>query len=96
MNVNNGLQGLQQIFQSPEVSKAEGVTPEAAPEGQTAAAVDQATLSPAASLAAQAPSDSDVRMDKVSQIQQALAGGNYNVSSSAVAGKMIDQMLGKS
>jgi anti-sigma28 factor (negative regulator of flagellin synthesis) len=34
-------------------------------------------------------------MDKVAAIQQALASGTYNVPASEVAGKMIDQMLGK-
>jgi anti-sigma28 factor (negative regulator of flagellin synthesis) len=34
-------------------------------------------------------------MDKVTQVQQALAAGTYNVPSSEVAGKMLDQMLGK-
>jgi negative regulator of flagellin synthesis FlgM len=46
-------------------------------------------------MAAAAAPDSDVRMDKVAEIQQALASGSYNVPASAVAGKMIDQMLGK-
>jgi anti-sigma28 factor (negative regulator of flagellin synthesis) len=34
-------------------------------------------------------------MDKVVKVQQALAAGTYNVPSSEVASKMIDQMLGK-
>ena len=34
-------------------------------------------------------------MEKVAEIQQALASGTYNVPAAAVAGKMIDQMLGR-
>jgi negative regulator of flagellin synthesis FlgM len=85
---------LQQLFSSPEVTEAAGKT--SAQGSQRAEAEgDQATLSTAASMAAAAAPDSDVRMDKVAEIQQALASGSYNVPASAVAGKMIDQMLGK-
>jgi anti-sigma28 factor (negative regulator of flagellin synthesis) len=34
-------------------------------------------------------------MEKVAEIQQALTSGTYNIPASQVAGKMIDQMLGK-
>ena len=89
MNVSNNLQALQQLFSSPEVTEAAGKT--SAQGSQRAEAEgDQATLSTAASMAAAA-----ARMDKVAEIQQALASGSYNVPASAVAGKMIDQMLGK-
>jgi negative regulator of flagellin synthesis FlgM len=94
MNVSNNLQALQQLFSSPEVTETTGKT--SGPASQRAeAGTDQATLSAAASVAAAAAPDSDVRMDKVAEIQQALASGSYNVPASAVAGKMIDQMLGK-
>lgn len=96
MNVNNHLQGLQQLLSSQEVTKTAAARPGAA--GQASAAPsgsDAATLSAAASLAARSAPDADVRMEKVSAVQQALASGNYKVPSSDVAGKMIDQMLGK-
>jgi negative regulator of flagellin synthesis FlgM len=93
MKVSNDLQGLQQILSAPAVEKSGGAG--GAKESAQAAVSDQATLSPAASLAAQAGPDSDVRMEKVAQVQQALAAGSYNVPSSAVADKMIDRMLGK-
>ncbi|MFZ0632948.1 MAG: flagellar biosynthesis anti-sigma factor FlgM [Acidobacteriaceae bacterium] len=93
MNINNNLQGLQQLFASQEVAgNSSGKTPGATTSGS---GVDEATLSSAASAAAQAAPDSDVRMDKVAQVQQALAAGTYNVSSSDVANRMIDTMLGK-
>ena len=38
-------------------------------------------------------SDSTVRMDKVTEIQAALASGSYNVPASAVASKVVDSML---
>lgn len=94
MNVSNNLQALQELFSSPEVTEAAGKT-SAQGSRRAEAGTDQATLSTAASMAAAAAPDSDVRMDKVAAIQQALASGSYNVPASAVAGKMIDQMLGK-
>ncbi len=94
MNVNNDLQGVQQLFSSQQVIRAEGAKTQNAAGSAAAAGADEATLSHAASLASQAASDSDVRMDKVAEVQQALASGTYNVSSGEVAGKMIDRMLG--
>lgn|ERR1700742_2392277 len=96
MNVNNSLQGMQQLFSSQDVTRPAGQTnPSADQTTQLDAGSDRATLSAAASLAAAASPDSDVRMDKVSAIQQALATGSYSVPASEVAGKMIDQMLGR-
>jgi negative regulator of flagellin synthesis FlgM len=94
MNVNNGLQGLQQLFSSQEVAQSGG---KAGPKGveDAQAGTDQATLSAAASVASSSAPDSDVRMDKVAEVQAALASGTYDVPAAAVAGKMIDQMLGK-
>jgi negative regulator of flagellin synthesis FlgM len=95
MNVNNDLQGMQQLFSSQEVTKTQSSAAQGANSQAPAIGTDEATLSSAASYAAQAAPDSDVRMDKVVQVQQALAAGTYNVPSSEVASKMIDQMLGK-
>ncbi len=96
MNVSNNLQGMQQLFSSQEVARtASQANQSAASTAQPEAGSDHATLSAAASLTAAAAPDSDVRMDKVTAIQQALASGTYNVPASEVAGKMIDQMLGK-
>lgn len=95
MNVKNDIQSLQQIFESQQVTGAAGAKSKSAAEPAEAAGADQATLSAAASLAAHASSVSDVRTEKVAEVQQALAAGTYNVPSSAVAGKMIDHMMGK-
>jgi flagellar biosynthesis anti-sigma factor FlgM len=94
MNVNNDIQGMQQLFPAQEVTKTETATPQRPGEAAVSDSADQATLSPAASMAAEAAQDSGVRMDKVTAVQQALADGSYSVPSSAVAGKMIDHMLG--
>jgi negative regulator of flagellin synthesis FlgM len=94
MNVNNNLQGLQQLFSSDPVARAENGGGSAG-VGAVESRTDEATLSSAASAAAQSAPDADVRMDKVVEVQQALAAGTYQVPSSAVADKMIEQMLGK-
>ena len=95
MNVNNDLQGLQSVFASQEVEKVQAEKSGQAEASGAGSGADEATLSTAASAAAQAAPDSDVRMDKVTEVQQALAAGTYNVPASAVADKMINQMLGK-
>ncbi|HTV16509.1 MAG TPA: flagellar biosynthesis anti-sigma factor FlgM [Acidobacteriaceae bacterium] len=95
MNVNNDVQGLQQLFPTQEIGKTEAAAPQRSGTETSSSAVDQATLSPAASMAAEAAQDSGVRMDKVTAVQQAIAAGTYSVPSSDVAGKIIDQMLGK-
>ncbi|MFP5230338.1 MAG: flagellar biosynthesis anti-sigma factor FlgM [Acidobacteriota bacterium] len=94
MNIQNNLQGLQQLFSSEAVTQTAGKTG-ASPSGVPKPGTDQATLSSAASVAAAAAPDSDVRMEKVTAIQQAIAAGTYQVPASAVAGKMIDHMMGK-
>lgn len=93
MKVTNELQGLEQIVPAREIAKA-GAAGQAQGTAGSAAA-DEATLSSAASLAAQAAPDSDVRMEKVVQVQQAMATGSYDVPASDVANKMIERMLGK-
>ena len=63
------------------------------------ASVDQTSLSSAAGLvgglAAQASQTSDVRMEKVTALQQAISSGTYNVSSSDVADKIIGSLSGR-
>lgn len=54
---------------------------------------DQATFSQAATEVSQATDASAVRVDKVAAVQQAIASGTYNVSGTAVAGKVIDALL---
>jgi flagellar biosynthesis anti-sigma factor FlgM len=94
MNVNNNLQGMQQLFSSEPVTRAENGREDSAGAVGAGGGRDQATLSSAASLASTTAPDADVRMDKVAEIRQALAAGSYQVPASAVADKMINQILG--
>jgi flagellar biosynthesis anti-sigma factor FlgM len=74
-------------------ASAANAAPAAAPS--TSLERDQTHWSHAAVLASAASADSDVRLEKVAQIQQALTEGTYAVSPSAVAGKLIDHLLQK-
>jgi negative regulator of flagellin synthesis FlgM len=59
----------------------------------TAGSADSAKLSAAGGMASQATDTSDVRMDKVAALQQAIASGSYSVSASDVADKMVESLL---
>jgi negative regulator of flagellin synthesis FlgM len=103
MSYASGIGSLQQTISSitsPETKPAPQVSaPDSgskASEGPTANTeqVDQASLSSTGGLVAQALEGSDTRSAKVAPLQQAIAAGNYSVSSSDVADKMIQSMLG--
>lgn len=102
MSYTNGIGSLQQVLNSmtpattqPASQAAELVNAPkpnqaaAAPAGQ----VDQASLSSTSGVIAHALEGSDVRTEKVAALQQAIASGSYSVSSSDVAGKMVDSLL---
>jgi negative regulator of flagellin synthesis FlgM len=57
------------------------------------AQTDHADLSAAGGLISKALEGTDVRTSKVEALQQAIASGSYHVSSSDVAGKMIQSLL---
>jgi negative regulator of flagellin synthesis FlgM len=99
----NGI-GVQQTIDATEVASSAGANrtarTEQGPASQpvqngwsNASGVDQASLSSTAALVAQALSESDVRTDEVSSLQQSIAAGTYNVPASAVADKLIGTLL---
>lgn len=95
MNISNDLQFIQQALGENQVSGVERQSSASAVSHSSRAtdAGDQAHLSPAASLASQAASLPDVRMEKVQSIQGAIAEGSYHVSSTDLAHSLIGHML---
>ena len=95
MDIRNNVDGLKTLLgvQTLATDKAKP-----ARNDSTASATeltgDRATLSAGAAVASQAVSASDVRMDKVTAVQSAIAAGAYSVPASAVAGKVMEAMLG--
>jgi flagellar biosynthesis anti-sigma factor FlgM len=96
MDIRSSLEGLNSILGT---ETASSVAAKQTKGGSTAAASaagsDQATVSSAGSEISQLADSSDVRLDKVTEIQSALASGSYNVAASAVASKVVDSMLGE-
>jgi len=94
MDIRSGYEGLKSIL-----GVSQPVQPSTQPKSNTVTSgsglgSDQATFSNAASAVSQSSADSGVRTDKVAQIQAALAAGTYSVSSGALAGRLVDSMLG--
>ena len=56
-------------------------------------AVDETSISSTSELLSAALSGSDVRLEKVLPLQQAIVNGTYNVSSSDVAEKLINSLV---
>jgi negative regulator of flagellin synthesis FlgM len=99
MNINDVRQSAPDTLNdSLAVSQAASVNgvqsqQRASSTGTAAGFDDRTELSTAASLANHAMSVSDVRMDKVAAMQQALANGSYQVSAADVAGKLLNHMM---
>ena len=94
MDIRTDFQNLQRISGEAAVPRSERAAGVAGSTNSSAPSSDEAHLSSAAKMATQTGSLPDVRADKVAGVQAALAAGTYNVSSSEVAGKLIDHMLG--
>ena len=94
MDIRSSLDGLRSLL---GVSQSASSSAQQVRQQQTPAAgsfsADHATLSSAGSLASQALTEDGVRMDKVADIQAALAAGTYNIPASAVASRIVDSML---
>jgi flagellar biosynthesis anti-sigma factor FlgM len=69
-------------------------SPSASPVSQTTSATDSSELSPAAQAMAHAMQMPDVRQDRVSSLQQQIAGGNYDVPPQDVADAMLRNFAG--
>jgi len=100
MTYSNGISDLKQALSSiapASTTEAQQVVSAKTKESSAAAPrgtqADEARLSSTGGLIAQALGGSDVRADKVAALQQAIANGSYNVSSSDVADKMIQSLL---
>jgi flagellar biosynthesis anti-sigma factor FlgM len=94
MDIRSSLDGLKSLLgvTQPQQTTPQSIRNGAASVGQSLSS-DHATLSSAGSEVSQTAGDGGVRMDKVAQIQAALAAGTYNVPASAVASRMVDSML---
>ena len=100
MSFGNGIGDLKQALSTAvAVSGARTATrPESAPAtSQTASGhgpnADEANLSTTSGLLAQSLAGSDVRTEKVESLRQAIADGSYQVSSTEVAGKIIQSLM---
>ncbi len=88
----------QQVGSLPSTAAATPVQPKQAAQAgkgselQTPAA-DRTNLSSLGGLVSQALAGSDVRTEKVAALQQAIATGQYSVSSSDVAEKLVQSLL---
>ena len=94
MNISQDMQSARAM--APQVEVAVGK--KASGSGATALEPivgDQTHLSGAASLASQAASVPDVRQEKVTSVQTALADGTYSVKSDEVAQSLMHHLLGK-
>jgi negative regulator of flagellin synthesis FlgM len=95
MDIRNSLEGLKSLLGSTPAAPAT-TQPKSSTTTTTGGALnsDSATLSSAGSEVSLTAGDESVRTDKVANIQAALASGTYNVSTMAVASKVVDSMLG--
>lgn len=100
MSYTDGIGNLQQALASiasAEAKPAQKVADADAGAKQNvangAAPADQAHLSTTGGLISRALENSDVRMEKVQALQQAIASGSYHVSSSDVADKLIKTLM---
>jgi negative regulator of flagellin synthesis FlgM len=93
----DGINSLHKMLGALQTNDSAGVN-KAAKAGTTdltaaGSSADSAKLSAAGGMASQATDTSDVRMDKVAALQQAIASGSYRVSASDVADKMVESLL---
>ena len=95
MDIRNNVDELKTLLGVPSTSSTQSqpVKNEAS-SGADSFKGDCATVSSAGSEVSRASSGSDIRMEKVAAVQAAIAAGTYQVPASAVAGKVVESMLG--
>lgn len=93
MDIRSSVDGLNALLGGPSSAAKPEPTRHGTEQLTGSLSSDHATVSSAGSEVAQAASESDIRMDKVTAVQAALAAGTYSVPASAVASKVIDGML---
>jgi len=94
MDIRSSLDGLKSLLEHRRRPRPPRNRRRTARQRRSGLGSDRATFSSAGSEVSQTATDSGVRMDKVAEIQAALASGSYNVSAGAVASKVVDSMLG--
>jgi negative regulator of flagellin synthesis FlgM len=92
MNIRSGIEDLSPILPSQSVASAPAARGSIASQNESLNS-DQAQLSVLATGVTQSTAISDVRLDKVANIQNALQSGTYQVSSADVAQKIIASMM---
>lgn len=88
-----GLNGINGTGSSAPATAAAAAKTETAVASSATVVTDRTSVSSTGGLITQALNTSDVRLDKVAQLQAAIASGSYNVPSSDVAGKIVDNLL---
>jgi negative regulator of flagellin synthesis FlgM len=95
MDIRTGFDGLRSLLGVSQPTPTAMQPPKnGAAQERNPVSSDIATLSSAGSEVSQSATDGGVRMDKVADIQAALAAGTYNVPASAVASRLVEAMLG--
>jgi negative regulator of flagellin synthesis FlgM len=96
MDIRSSLEGLKSLLGTPAAAPSSAQSQSKSTSASSASGLgsDQATFSSAGNEVSQTAGDSAVRMDKVANIQAALASGTYNVPAAMIASKLVDSMLG--
>lgn len=96
MSVRNNIENLTQIFPAQAVSSVNQTNNQIAAQATSqneSAGSDRAQISVVATEASNATGASDIRLDKIAGVQEALQAGTYEVSPADLAKKLVSSML---